>query len=478
MDRWNDSSWVQGMALSLDFSNMMSEFVGHDRGISGDEIDGLAARIGNAIQTISDGRHSDKLGFYALPHDLSTAEQIAKTAESLRDGINDFIVLGIGGSALGGIALTQALCHPLHNLLTKQQRHGLPRIFFLENIDPSTIKAVLDFVEPEKTMINVITKSGTTTETLSQFAILHKILVDKIGEDQARRRIVVTTGPEKKALRSFAEERGFTLFSIPDNVGGRYSVFTPVGLFPAAMVGIDIMELLAGARHMEKMCDTVDIWHNPAYMAAVLHYLADSRKGLHVAVIMPYSDRLGKVGHWFRQLWAESLGKARTRYGATVNVGQTPVAALGVTDQHSQLQLYQEGPIDKMITFLIEAKKSVDLSIPGLDGVPEFSHLHGRSLAEMLDVEAESTRFALTKAGRSNMSIVLPEINAHTLGQLFFMFQVQTIFAGELYGIDPLDQPGVEASKDYIYGLTGRSGYENKAAEIRNWRSRPRKYVT
>ena len=477
MERWNNPGWTQGMSLKLDFSNMMSEFVGQNRGILKTEIDGLAPKLRDAIQFIREGRTSGELGFYSLPHDLATAEEILMTAKVLRTEFDDVLVLGIGGSALGGIALTQALCHPLRNLLTKRQRHGLPRIFFLENIDPSTFKAVLDFVDPARTLVNVITKSGTTTETISQFAVVHKILVDKVGKDRAKRHVVITTGPEKKALRAFSEDRGFRLFSIPDNVGGRYSVLTPVGLFPAAMVGIDIMELLAGARAMEKRCDQVDVWQNPAYMGAALHYVADTRKGLHIAVIMPYSDLLGKVGYWFRQLWAESLGKARTRSGAIVNAGQTPVAALGVTDQHSQLQLYQEGPFDKMITFLVADRKAVNVSIPKLDAIPEFSHLAGRSLTEVLDIEAESTRFALTKAGRSNMSIVMPEINAYTLGQLFFMFQVQTAFAGVLYGIDPLDQPGVEASKDYIYGLTGRHGYEDKAAEIRDWQSRPGKYI-
>jgi glucose-6-phosphate isomerase len=288
---------------------------------------------------------------------------------------------------------------------------------------------------------------------------------------------VVTTGQEQNGLRAFSEKAGFRLFSIPSNVGGRFSVLSPVGLFPAAMAGIDIAELLAGARLMDERCKTEDLWRNPALMSAALHFIADTRKGLDIAVVMPYSDVLSEIGFWFRQLWAESLGKARNNSGQTVNVGQTPIAAFGVTDQHSQLQLYQEGPFNKMITFLVVEGRNEKVSIPPLDGIPEFSHLQGHTLAELMNIEADATRFALTGAGRSNMSIIIPEVNAFTAGQLLFMFQMQTVFAGALYDVNALDQPGVEASKDYIYGLTGRKGYEMKASQISAWRKGDGQYV-
>jgi glucose-6-phosphate isomerase len=476
MERWTDPNWVSGMALRLDFSNMMSEFLGEARGISRSEVEALQPKARTVAAAIEEGKKSGTLGFYELPYDLATASQVLKTAQQLREDTDDLVVLGIGGSALGGAALVQALTYPLHNYVDRMHRNRTPRVSFMDNVDPATFKAVLDNVNIRRTVFNVITKSGSTTETVSQFLIVHKMLSERLGRE-AKDHIIVTTGPEKKALRAFSEEQGFRLFTIPDNVGGRYSVLSPVGLFPAAMVGIDIAELMAGARHMDEHCVASDLWRNPAYLSGALHYLADTRKNLKIAVIMPYSDALGKVGYWFRQLWAESLGKARSISGELVNVGQTPVAAFGVTDQHSQLQLYQDGPFDKMIMFLLVERHIPTVKVPTLESVPEFAHLAGHDLGQLLNIEADATSFALTRAGRANLSIILPEVNAFTLGQLLFMFEVQTVFAGGLYNIDPLDQPGVESSKDYIYGLTGRHGYEEKASEIAEWRGRPGRYT-
>lgn len=465
------------MALKLDFSNMMADFIGEGKGISRPEIDNLLPKAEIVAENIESRKKDGILGFYGLPYDRAAAEDVLKTAATLRRQCDDFVVLGIGGSALGGIALFNALCSPLHNLLSDTQRGSAPRVFFMDNIDPVTFRAVLDFVNPKRTVFNVVTKSGSTSETLSQFLIVHRMLADRLGPQSLKDRFVVTTDPKHNALRALSEDAGFKTFSIPENVGGRYSVLSPVGLFPAAMAGIDILELLAGARSMDERCHATSLWNNPAYMAGALHYIGDARKGLDTAVVMPYSDALNKVGFWFRQLWAESLGKARSTSGQIVNVGQTPVAASGVTDQHSQLQLYQEGPFNKMITFLVVEHHHHTVEIPLLERSDLGKHLGGHSLAELLNIEAESTQFALARAGRSNMTVTLPEVNPFTIGELLFMFEAQTVFAGGLYDIDPLDQPGVESSKDYIYGLTGRSGYEEKAAEIRQWQSRPGRYI-
>jgi len=476
MKRWQDTEWAEQMALKLDFSNMMAEFVGENKGISSAEIDELVPRAEVIAENIEAENKAGLLGFCRLPYDAATAENVLEMAARLRSECDDFVVLGIGGSALGGIALFNALCHPFHNLLPRNQRGDLPHVFFLDNIDPVTFRAVLDFVNPEKTVFDVITKSGGTSETVAQFLIAYRMLAEKLGRQAVKDHIVVTTDPGRNELRTFSEEAGFRAFSVPENVGGRFSVLSPVGLFPAAVAGIDIMELLAGARFTDQHCGAASLWQNPAYMAGALHYLADTRKKLDTAVMMPYSDYLRQVGFWFRQLWAESLGKSRSTSGKLVNVGQTPIAALGVTDQHSQLQLYQEGPFNKMITFL-RVEKHSEMPIPGLTGSPIGKHLAGHSLGELMNTEVESTSFALTRAGRSNMTITLPEVNPFTVGELLFMLEVQTVFAGGLYEINPLDQPGVEASKDYIYGLTGRAGYEKKAAEIRQWQTRKGRYI-
>jgi glucose-6-phosphate isomerase len=476
VERWHDPQWVNRMTLRLDFSSMMAESIGQAKGITRQEVNELAPRALSVALNIKARRESGELGLYQLPYNLAAADEVWQMARSLRGKCNDFVVLGIGGSALGGVALSHALCHPLHNLLPKSARRSRPRIFFLDNIDPRTFKSILDFINPEKTIFNVITKSGNTAETVSQFLIVQQMLTEKLGKESAKEHIVVTTGTRPNSLKVLAEKAGYPLLPIPENVGGRYSVLSPVGLFPAAMLGIDILELLAGARYSDERSKSDQLWQNPAYLTSALYYLADTRKGLNIAVMMPYCDALIQVAYWFRQLWAEGLGKARTISGKTVNVGQTPVVARGTTDQHSQLQLYTEGPFNKLITFLLVEDFGETVPIPSKQSA-EFAYLGGHSLTELIRAEAQATRFALTQAGRSNMSLILPKVNPFTIGQLLFWLEVQTVFTGGLYNINPMDQPGVEASKQYTYGLMGRRRFEDKAREIKEWQARPGQYI-
>ena len=478
MESWRDPNWVNKMTIRLDFSHMMSDFVGQSRGITRGEIDELIPRALEIAGNIEAKREAGEWGFYQLPYDMETADNVRQMASSFQRKCDDFVVLGTGGSALGGIALFRALRHPLHNLLSKSDRGGTPRVFFLNNVDPTTFSSVLDFINLERTVFNVITKSGSTAETVSQFLIVRQMIAERLGKESVREHLVVTTGVKDGQLRTLVEEGGYPLLSIPENVAGRFSVLSPVGLFPAAMSGIDILELLAGARHMDERCQSNQLWQNPAYLGGALHYLSDVSKGLNIAVMMPYSDALIQVAYWFRQLWAESLGKAETTSGKTVNVGQTPVVALGVTDQHSQLQLYSEGPYNKLITFLLVENSGDTVPIPPQPGQREgISYLGGHSLEELMKVEAQATQFALAKAGRSNMSFILPEINPFTIGQLLFLLEVQTVFASGLYDVNPMDQPGVEASKHYTYGMMGRSGFEDKARELKEWQTKEGRYI-
>jgi len=477
MERWRETEWVSKMAIRLDYSNMMADFIGESGGITREEIDELIPRAAAVAGGIKARREAGEWGFFQLPYDTEMADEVLQLAGSFKGKYDDFIVLGIGGSALGGIALFRALCHPLHNLLPASDRGGLPRIFFMDNIDPATFGSVLDFINPERTLFNVITKSGSTAETISQFLIVQKMLTDRIGRESVKEHFVVTTGVKGGQLRGLAEKEGYPLLTVPENVGGRFSVLSPVGLFPAAMFGVDILELLAGARYMDKRCRTDELWQNPACLSGALHYLADVGKRLSIAVMMPYSGALLQVAYWFRQLWAESLGKAQTTAGETVNAGQTPVVALGATDQHSQLQLYLEGPFNKLVTFLLVENTSKTMAIPPQPGQRDFSYLGGHGLEELFNVEAQATQLALAKAGRSNMSLILPEINPFTLGQLLFLLEVQTVFTGGLYDINPMDQPAVESGKHYAYGMMGRSGFEDKAGEVKEWQSRKGRYT-
>ncbi|MFC1949618.1 glucose-6-phosphate isomerase [Chloroflexota bacterium] len=477
MERWRDTQWVNRMTIRLNFSQMMSDFIGENRGITEPELDELTPRTLEIADDIEARRESGDWGFFGLPYDIETANRVLELASHFQGRCDDFVVLGIGGSALGGIALFHALCHPQHNLLSGAKRDGKPRIFFLDNVDPSTIKSVLDLINPKRAVFNVITKSGSTVETLSQAMIVRQMLVDRVGEKPAKEQVVITTGAEKGYLRTLVDE-GYPMLSIPDNVGGRYSVLSPVGLFPAAVAGIDILELLAGARHMDGLCRTNQLRQNPAYLSGALYYLANKEKGLNIAVMMPYSDALVPTACWFRQLWAESLGKAKTTSGEIINTGQTPIVAAGATDQHSLLQLFLEGPFDKMVTFLLVENPGAAVAIPQQSvKTEESSYLAGHSLEELIGVEARATQSALTETGRSSMSITLPEINPFTIGQLLFLLEVQTAFTGCLYNINPMDQPGVEAIKYYIYGMMGRSGYESAIKEVKKRKGNKKKYT-
>jgi glucose-6-phosphate isomerase len=470
-----DEAWQRQMRLRLDYTNMLAETIGPQHGISPAELDELQPLANSIHQRLKDRRAKGELPFMDLPYQAAELNRIKESAEAVRRRFDNLVVVGIGGSALGPQALHQALNHPYHNLLSRQQRQGNPRIFFGDNPDPQQLRGLLDVLPLEHTAVNVITKSGATAETMSIFLILREALINRLGEKAHAAHIVATTDPLKGALRRIAQAEGYTSLDIPPGVGGRFSVFTPVGLFPAAVSGIDIDQLLAGAAFMDKLCQTPNLKDNPAYMNASLQYLANTRKGKPISVIMPYSSRLKYTADWYGQLWAESLGKKYSLKGVAVNVGPTPVSAIGATDQHSQLQLYMEGPADKVITFIRLESLSPTLSIPHAFRQQEgISYLGGHKLEELLLAEHTATATALTANQRPNCSLIMPELNPFTLGQLLYMLEVQTAFSGELYGINPFDQPGVEEGKQATYALMGRRGYEQKRRQLNAQLSRQR----
>ncbi|NVM57870.1 MAG: glucose-6-phosphate isomerase, partial [Desulfobacterales bacterium] len=354
--RWEDKSWARSMRIILDFSGMMADAAGPRHGLTLEQIDAMADAFRAVHQNLMQQRRAGRLPFYELPYDQGALKEVLKTAKRVVKGCENLVVLGIGGSALGGIALFRALAHPQHNLLPEAKRKGLPRVFFADNIDPEGFSALLEVLNLNKTLFNVISKSGGTAETMSQFLIVQNKLMRKLGRKRCAAHIIATTDPDRGYLRSIAREEGYQTLPIHPGVGGRFSVFSPVGLLPAAAAGIDIAELLAGARSADGSCKKGSLWKNPAAMNAVLQVLAYMVKKKPISVMMPYSDALRDVADWFRQLWAESMGKRLDVNGRVVHVGPTPVKALGVTDQHSQLQLYMEGPFDKVITFLTVEK--------------------------------------------------------------------------------------------------------------------------
>jgi glucose-6-phosphate isomerase len=370
------------------------------------------------------------------------------------------LVLGIGGSALGAKALLNALRRPAWNEWDDEGRDFFPRLTVLENIDPTSVSAALARIDPRRVLVNVISKSGGTAETMAQYLVVRAWLDEALGP-AATRHLVFTTDPERGALREIARREHIATLDVPPDIGGRFSVLSPVGLLPAALVGIDIEGLLAGAGYAVKRAEPDDLLKNMPALYAALHWAADTELGARINVLMPYTDRLREFAEWYRQLWAESLGKRTDRKGRTVHVGLTPVGAVGATDQHSQVQLFMEGPFDKAITFVTVDDFGLDVPLPARPELPpDLAYLPGHTMGQLLRAEYQATASALSQMGKMNCTLSLSDLSPATVGEAIMFFQLATGYAGAWYGVDPFDQPGVELGKRLTYAAMGRPGYE------------------
>ena len=456
--------------LELNYRNVDEAIIGHENGLNiKHEFENYKNTIARIITDLN--KRKDKPGQWLqwmnLGYNEETLWYVKEYAAMVQDRFENILVLGIGGSALGGLAVTEALLKPYWNLLSSEQREGLPRIFFLDNIDPDTMAGLLGILDLKKTLVNVITKSGSTAETMSQFMIVKNLMEAELGDDY-RKNIVATTDKRTGVLRQIAEQEGYKTFVVPDDVGGRFSVFSAVGLLPFALVGIDIDEITNGIKDMDLLLKNTDINENIAAQNALIHYLMDTQKGKNLSVMMPYSSRLKYVSDWYVQLWAESLGKNKAKDGNEVQIGPTPIKALGATDQHSQIQLYNEGPNNKVINFIRVKEFDNTLEIPPIFEYTGIGYLGGKTINQLINAEADSTRVALADYQRPTVTITIPKINGYYVAQLLYMLEVQTAIAGELYNIDTFSQPGVEQAKNYTYALMGRVGYEESAQVLQS----------
>ena len=450
--------------LKMDVSHMLAENIG-EHGVAEAELLARSARFAAAARELRERR--GEMPWRDLPYSQEAElPRLQRAADELRSWADTFVLLGIGGSALGPEAVQRALHPHYHNELPAGKRRG-PRFYAIDNVDPERLAGVFEVIDPKTTVFCVISKSGSTLEPMALFLTLKERLEQEMGRAEARRHIVCITDPEKGTLRRVANEEGYLTFAVPVGVGGRFSELCPVGLFPAAVCGIDTNALLAGAADMDMACQTDELWKNPAFLYAAL-LCVEMEKGKNISVLMPYADRMRLVADWYAQLWAESLGKRLDRDGREVFVGQTPLRALGATDQHSQLQLFMEGPADKVITFLKVEKFQNTVTIPerARQDCPELGYLAGVSFNQLMAVERWATGTALARAGRPSLSIALPEVTAYTLGGLLYFFEVATAFAGAYLNINAFDQPGVEAGKIAAYAYFGRPGYESQRQEL------------
>jgi len=445
-----------GGMLGIDLGRMLADNLPGGRGLT-------SAMLAEPVPRLSDFRRrlaamvDSPEGTFANTFRRPEPARARALAERLAGSCEDFLLIGIGGSTWGTIAIQAALCHGWWND-RPELRGGRPRFHALDNSDPDALREALACLDPARTLVNIVSKSGTTAETAANFMAVAEWLRAGVGAAW-RERAVVTTDAGRGLLQRIAAEEGLAVLDIPPRTGGRFSLLTNVGLFPAAMLGLDTEALLAGAEAVTMDAATRPVEENRVLQAAAAAWLWFRDLG-GVNVLMPYSRRLRYVANWYVQLWGESLGKRLDRQGRTVHAGSTPLGALGAADQHSLLQLFMEGPPDKLVTFVRLERFGGPSPVPAtFTGHGEIAYLGGHDLSALINAEQESTAAALQAAGRGSRTLILPQLDAYWLGQLFQFFMLETFANGELLGIDTFDQPGVEAGKLLTYGRMGRPGF-------------------
>lgn len=454
--------------IKLEYTHVIGDSKRGNNFFSLEEIEEFSDIVRSAHEVVKKDRFKkDELSFLSLPTAYSKKYEktifgdtlwkaktlIDQKAKHIRNDFSDYVQIAIGGSALGAIALFNAL---------GDQQHKKIRIHLPDNIDPEWIGEILDSIQIEKTFFNIISKSGGTVETLANFFIFYNALKKKVSVAHLKDHLTIMTNPDKGPLAELCKEEGFTLIPIPDSVHGRFSVLSPGGLLTAAVAGIDIDELLDGARVMDEFTEKLNFWNNPMLLYAAFHYIANTRKNFDTLIILPYSQKLKMIADWYSQMVAESLGKD--------GKGITPVKALGVTDQHSQLQLYNEGPKNKLVVFFGVDKYRRNVEIPEEFPIcKDYHYLWRNSLNYLLDSSQRATAISLYNHGVPNFAIRMPEITPYYMGQLLMLLEKVIPILGKLYKVNAFDQPGVEESKIYARAMLGKEGkiYEEKRKEIK-----------
>jgi len=421
-------------------------FMWDDAAAHGAPADGRDAMF-RALKDVRDNVMLSHPGFWAIPDMYAEADVARALAAKVAKKFSTLVVVGIGGSDLGARTLVSALQRP---------GKGMRLVYLGSNTDPAEIADVTRDIDWRKTAINVVSKSGDTVEPMSTFLILREMLIKKVGVEKHSAHVVATTDMSRGALREIAVREGYAMLAVPEGIGGRFSALTAVGFFPAACAGVDVRGLLTGAEEARAAYMEDEPEHNASLLFAVLQCDA-AKRGMRIDVLMPYAASLKDFAFWFRQLWAESLGKRTDKHGREVRAGMTPVAALGATDQHSQIQLYNDGPADKTVTFIDVASYGADYRVPKpyLD-IPVVAAMGGHKMSAIIRAEREATARSLALSGTPNGTIHIDKVDAKTLGALMMFFMLATASAAELLGVDAYDQPGVESGKKILRDLLAK----------------------
>ncbi|MDK2918143.1 MAG: glucose-6-phosphate isomerase [Candidatus Petromonas sp.] len=433
--------------ISFDYSNSF---------VKDHEIEYMKKPVAEAHKMLHEktGAGNDFLGWIDLPinYDKEEFERIKKAAEKIRNNSDVFIVIGIGGSYLGARAALEALTHSFYNVASRDKRKG-PEIYFVgNNISGTYLKHLMDIIEGKDISVNVISKSGTTTEPAIAFRIFKKYMEEKYGKEGAKERIFATTDKEKGALRELANKEGYETFIIPDDVGGRFSIFTPVGMLPIAVAGLDIEKMMEGARAGREEYMVEDLDKNPCYQYSAIRNILYN-KGKVIEVLVNYEPSLHYISEWWKQLYGESEGKdGKGIYPASVDFS---------TDLHSMGQYIQDGKRNLFETVLnIESPREDVEIIEDKDNLDNLNYLSGKTMDFVNKMAFKGTLLAHVDGGVPNLVINIPEMNEYYFGKLIYFFEKACGMSGYLLGVNPFDQPGVEAYKKNMFALLGKPGFE------------------
>lgn len=461
------------MSLQLDYTNCLAEAIGATHGLTKSEVDTLVAKFPKHHENIDEQRANGECAFFDLPYqDVGELKALLKKHQGKWDNL---VLVGSGGSAIAAHSLLASLGHGEYNHLDPKTRKGAPRVFFARNPDPRYLLDLFDVIDPKRTLFQVVGRSGGTPETVAMWLWLQDLLKKKAGK-AAMGQVVFATDKEKGALAEIARQEKIDLLHVPANLPGRFGGLGATGLFLAGMCGFDITALLAGAGDMDKRCRHGDPLRNPAYMHSLVHYLLTRKRRKTIHAMFAFSNRLHGVATWYDHLCAVSLGKMLNRKGKAVHVGPTPVDALGPFDLHGQMQLFAEGPFDKVVTFLaVKDPGAKVVAAPAYPKVEQAAYLGNVDFTTLLECGRIAAEQAITASGRPNMAIVLDAIDEAAIGGLTYMLMLSTAMSAELYGIDPFDQPGVEHQKQAMFAQLGRAGFEDLAKRIKDYRALPRR---
>jgi glucose-6-phosphate isomerase len=441
--------------IRFDYSKALSFFGEHELTYLSD-----AVKVAHHSLHEQTGAGNDFLGWVDLPVDYDKEEfsRIQKSAEKIKSDSDVLLVIGIGGSYLGARAAIEMLNHSFYNALPKEKR-STPQVLFLgQNISSTYMKDLMDLLEGKDFSINVISKSGTTTEPAIAFRIFRKMLEEKYGVEESRKRIYATTDKSKGALKTLANDEGYETFVVPDDVGGRYSVLTAVGLLPIAVSGVEIEQMMKGAAEAREDFSKSELTENPAYQYAVVRNVLYN-KGKTIEMLINYEPGLQYFSEWWKQLFGESEGKDQK--------GIFPSSANFSTDLHSLGQYVQEGRRDLFETVIKVQEPRHELKIEKADSdLDGLNYLAGETVDFVNNKAFEGTLLAHTDGGVPNLIVEIPAMDAYTFGYLVYFFEKACAMSGYLLGVNPFDQPGVEAYKVNMFALLGKPGFEEKKAEL------------